>query len=95
MQDVQPGDELIKLSSGGGGVGPPFERDPAAVLEDVRNGLVSLGGAELIYGVAVDAETMAVDTARTAELRSQPPSPIEVVINEAELTVELRRVETG
>jgi hypothetical protein len=65
------------------------------VLEDVRNGLVSLGGAELIYGVAVDAETMAVDAARTAELRSQPPSPIEVVINEAELTVELRRVETG
>lgn len=61
MQDLQPGDELIKLSSGGGGVGPPFARAPAAVLEDVTNGLVSPEAAELIYGVAIDGETMGAD----------------------------------
>jgi N-methylhydantoinase B len=54
MQDLQPEDELIKLSSGGGGVGRPFERDRKAVREDVANGFVSLEGAELIYGVAVE-----------------------------------------
>jgi N-methylhydantoinase B len=95
MQDLQPGDELIKLSSGGGGVGSPFERDPAAVLEDVTNGLVSPEGAEFVYGVAVEAGTMALDAARTADLRAQAPPSIEVAVNEAELTVELRRVESG
>jgi N-methylhydantoinase B len=90
MQELRTGDELIKLSSGGGGVGPPFERDLHAVRDDVVNGFVSLEGAELIYGVALDPVTFELDRERTEELRSRPPVAVEVVINESELRVELR-----
>ena len=54
---------------GGGGWGNPFERDPALVAKDVRNGFVSVEAAERDYGVAVDPATFSVDTARTATLR--------------------------
>ena len=40
-------------------------------VEDVRNGLVSLEGARLDYGVAItDRETLTVDQAETARLRA-------------------------
>jgi N-methylhydantoinase B len=90
MQELQPGDVLIKLSSGGGGVGDPRERDPLAVQRDVRNGFVSLEAGEKIYGVALDPVSLDVDEQRTAELRSRPAAPVEVVIDEATLTVRLR-----
>jgi N-methylhydantoinase B len=38
---------------GGGGYGDPFRRDPAAVLDDVLNGYVSLEAAQRDYGVVV------------------------------------------
>ncbi|WP_457256041.1 hydantoinase B/oxoprolinase family protein [Pedococcus sp. P5_B7] len=38
-------------TGGGGGYGPPLERDPARVLEDVDNELLSLAAATQIYGV--------------------------------------------
>jgi N-methylhydantoinase B len=38
---VRTGDTVLKLSAGGGGVGDPWERDPAAVERDVRRGFVS------------------------------------------------------
>jgi N-methylhydantoinase B len=41
------------------------------VVEDVRNGLVSLEGARLDYGVVItDRETLKVDTDATAKLRA-------------------------
>jgi len=40
---------------GGGGYGDPLERDPAAVLEDVRDGKVSVQAAAEAYGVVVVA----------------------------------------
>ncbi|GIQ63286.1 hydantoinase B/oxoprolinase [Paenibacillus cisolokensis] len=39
--------------SGGGGWGSPLDRDPEAVLDDVRNGYVSVDGAFRDYGVIV------------------------------------------
>jgi N-methylhydantoinase B len=92
MQALEPGDVLIKLSSGGGGVGDPRERDPLAVQRDVRNGFVSLEAAEKVYGVALDPESLAIDEARTTELRSGPATPVEVVIDEETLTVGLREL---
>jgi N-methylhydantoinase B len=92
MQELQPGDVLIKLSSGGGGVGDPREREPAAVQRDVRNGFVTLEAAKKIYGVALDSETLEVDEARTAELRAGPAPKIEVVIDEETLSVGLREL---
>ncbi len=38
---------------GGGGYGDPFERDPAAVLDDVLNGYVSIEAAARDYGVVI------------------------------------------
>jgi N-methylhydantoinase B len=65
--DVQPGDVVSYRTCGGGGYGPPAERDPERVLRDVREGKVSLSRAREIYKVAiVDGR---VDGAATAELR--------------------------
>jgi N-methylhydantoinase B len=38
---------------GGGGYGEPFMREPAAVLDDVLNGYVSIEAAERDYGVVI------------------------------------------
>ena len=68
------GDVLRIVSPGGGGRGDPFTRDRAAVLRDVRAGLVTEGGARRDYGVAVVDD--AVDEVETAALRDgvQPRS---------------------
>jgi N-methylhydantoinase B len=90
MQELQPGDVVIKLSSGGAGVGDPRERDPLAVQLDVRNEFVTLEAAEKIYGVALDQVTLEIDEERTAALRAGPAPDVEVVIDEETLTVGLR-----
>jgi N-methylhydantoinase B len=58
------------LSPGGGGYGDPKTRDPARVLRDVRDGVVSREAAERDYGVAITADGRALDSARTATLRT-------------------------
>src|SRR5215510_2822616 len=62
------GDVLRVLTGGGGGHGDPFERSPAAVLDDVLDGKVSLQAARESYGVVIAAEM--VDEAATRRLRS-------------------------
>ena len=57
------------LSPGGGGYGDPRTRDPARVLRDVRDGIVSRAAAERDYAVAIAADGRSIDVARTAELR--------------------------
>ncbi len=66
---LEAGQVLANNTGGGGGWGNPFERDPALVAKDVRNGFVSVEAAERDYGVAVDPATFNVDTTRTATLR--------------------------
>ncbi len=66
---LEAGQVLANNTGGGGGWGNPFERDPALVAKDVRNGFVSVEAAERDYGVAVDPVTFSVDNARTATLR--------------------------
>jgi N-methylhydantoinase B len=53
---VEPGDGARVLTAGGGGHGPPRERDPERVREDVREGYVSPAAARDVYGVDVDAD---------------------------------------
>jgi N-methylhydantoinase B len=49
-------------------MGDPTTRDPAQVALDVRDGLVSVENARMLYKVAVTADGV-VDTAETATLR--------------------------
>jgi N-methylhydantoinase B len=56
LTDAEPvrAGEVIRIrTTGGGGWGDPFERDPAAVARDVRDGKVSAGGARDDYGVVL------------------------------------------
>jgi N-methylhydantoinase B len=64
-----PGDYVRVLTAGGGGYGPPWQREAARVLEDVRLGYVSVRAAAGEYGVAIDGR-MAVDAEQTARLRA-------------------------
>ena len=65
------GDVLRHELAGGGGWGDPLERDPAKVLADVRNELVSLQAAAADYGVVVDGAAWRVDAAATEALRAK------------------------
>ena len=49
-----PAGTVLRLrTTGGGGWGDPFEREPELVLQDVIRGLVSAESAERDYGVVV------------------------------------------
>jgi len=49
-----PAGTLLRLrTTGGGGWGDPFEREPELVLADVVRGLVSVESAERDYGVVL------------------------------------------
>ncbi len=69
--ELAAGDVLSVEGSGAGGMGSPFERDPAAVLADVNRGYVSIGSARDDYGVVLTDAGDAVDTAATDALRDK------------------------
>ena len=52
--EIEPGERFANQNPGGGGVGDPSERDRDKVLEDVRNGFVSVQAAWEEYGVRVE-----------------------------------------
>ena len=68
-----PGDVIRIVSSGAGGYGDPFTRDPEAVLTDVRCGFVSVASARTDYGVVIADD--AVDAAATASARAAAIPP--------------------
>ena len=71
---VSPGDAVFHVIAGSGGHGNAFTRAPEQVAADVRDEKVSIARAAADYGVIVDPETLAVDEAQTAQLRSQQAS---------------------
>jgi N-methylhydantoinase B len=66
---LDPGEVVSVRTPGGGGYGDPVERDPQAVLADVRDGKVSPEKAREAYGVVVDDDR--IDEAATAERRRE------------------------
>jgi N-methylhydantoinase B len=68
---VQAGTILRIVSAGGGGYGDPLERDPARVLADVRNQLVSRQAAHTGYGVVLSDDVRRVDEDATHALRGR------------------------
>lgn len=63
------GDLLFGFSGGGPGYGDPLERDPEAVLKDVKNNIISEWTARNIYKVAFDSERGKLDAEQTGRLR--------------------------
>src|SRR5262249_12517634 len=63
---IRKGEVFRHVLAGAGGWGDPLERDPAAVLRDVRNELLSPQKALADYGVAVNTATWTVDAEVTA-----------------------------
>lgn len=74
---TRPGAMSRYITNGGGGFGEPRRRELGRVLADVRNGYVSLAGAQALYGVVIngdpehDPEGLIIDEAATARLRAR------------------------
>ena len=66
---MKRGDVLRHELAGAAGWGDPLERDPTAVLRDVRNEMLSITTAENEYGVVIDMDDWVVDAEKTEALR--------------------------
>jgi N-methylhydantoinase B len=71
VMTVRDGSSLVSYNPGGGGWGSPLKRDPARVREDVRNGIVSIQGALMDYGVVIDPESLSVNATATNAVRAE------------------------
>jgi N-methylhydantoinase B len=67
---IRRGEVFRHELAGAGGWGDPLERDPEAVVKDVRNELISLAAAANDYGVVIDTHNWKVDEAATQHLRA-------------------------
>lgn len=65
------GDIIMYSSIGGGGLGDLLERDPALIVEDLKNGHATLDLAEKVYCVSIDPETFGIDYEKTKLLREK------------------------
>jgi N-methylhydantoinase B len=68
---IAAGDLVSLETAGGGGWGPPAERDPTLVRRDVLDGKVSVEAAREVYGLAVDDATAAL-VSRPAPFAASP-----------------------
>jgi N-methylhydantoinase B len=74
---LRRGEVVRHVLAAGGGYGWPFERAIEAVLDDVRDGKITVGGARKDYGVAIDPTTHVLDEAETARLRAGMRSAVD------------------
>jgi N-methylhydantoinase B len=63
-------DEFRYVLPGGGGWGDPLDREPAAVIRDLRNEIISRRAAREEYGVVVKEGGLDLDEQATRDLRS-------------------------
>jgi len=68
--EMQPGEVFSVQMGGGGGYGPPVERDEDRVRQDVVAGKVSPQRARDVYGVVIDPASGTVDAAATRAARA-------------------------
>lgn len=71
LTTVSTGDVFRVRLAGAGGHGNPLERDPAAVLRDVRDGKMTVGHASAAYGVVVTEPDLTLDQDATKARRAQ------------------------
>ena len=70
LKRLNKGDTFTLLTGGGGGFGPPDERDPERVKNDLRQEYICKESAKKIYKVAV-LKSGNVDTKATFDLRNK------------------------
>jgi N-methylhydantoinase B len=75
---IRRGDVVRHILAGGGGYGWPFERAAQKVIEDVRDGKVTLLAARDVYGVVIHPDTLKLDEAETARLRAALGAAVDV-----------------
>ena len=68
---VKQGELYMIVQGAGGGYGDPLERDPDAVIKDIRDAIISESTARRIFKVAFDARTLSVDAKETERLRNE------------------------
>ncbi len=68
---MRPGDRVHVRTPGGGGYGDPLERDPEAVLRDVRLERYSIAQAAEMFGVVLKTDPLSVDEDATRQSRAK------------------------
>ena len=71
IQPYMNGDTFYVPVGGGSGYGDPLERDPASVIDDLREERVTPWAAQNIYHVAYDEKTLRLDPEGTEKLRAE------------------------
>jgi N-methylhydantoinase B len=71
VENVPSGTVLFQQSGGGGGYGNPYLRSPEQVVQEVKNGVISVERAKQDYGVTVDSDTLELDLAETEKIRKK------------------------
>jgi N-methylhydantoinase B len=66
--ELKDGERIVSVTAGGGGYGPPEEREPARVQRDVVEGWISEERARNVYRVALN-EALEIDPVRTSLAR--------------------------
>ena len=67
-----PAQTTIRVkTTGGGGWGNPFERDPELVIKDFQNHYITAERATLDYGVVIDSSTMKLNIEKTMKIRKK------------------------
>ena len=69
VSGIPAGTVYRQVAGGGGGYGDPRERPVERVLEEARNGVISVESARVDYGVVVEPASWGIDDEATAELR--------------------------
>ena len=71
---LEPGERLVSEACGGGGYGDPFMRDPARVLDRVREGWITQARARDAYGTEIVERDgiLEIDIAATERRRRDP-----------------------
>ncbi|WP_428311214.1 hydantoinase B/oxoprolinase family protein [Hydrocarboniphaga sp.] len=67
---AQPGELYMMCQGAGGGYGDVLQRDPAQVMQDIEEDLISAGTARDIYKVAFDPASRIVDADATRTMRA-------------------------
>jgi N-methylhydantoinase B len=69
LVELHDGETIVSITAGGGGYGPPEQRDPRSVVKDVDDGIVSVARAQEVYRIVI-APDGALDVDGTTRLRA-------------------------